>query len=95
MVGHAARLARGMSAFAADAAHAADADAAAALGVSELPDDAADTACGSRPQGGQHRLCDAYRASVTQLMQVWLSAKIRALQCLQADDAQHIVSATF
>lgn len=74
MVGHAARLARGVSAFAADAAGAADADAAAALGVTELPDDAADMGCGGWPQAGEHRLCDAYGTSVTQLMQVWLSA---------------------
>jgi hypothetical protein len=95
MVGHAARLARGVSAFAADAAGAADADAAAALGVTELPDDAADTGCDGRPHAGEHRLYDAYGASVTQLMQVWLSAKVWTLQCLQADAAQHILSATF
>lgn len=88
MVGHAARLARGVSAFAADAAGAADANAAAALGVTELPDDA--TACGSRPQGGEHRLCDAYGASVTELMQVCLSPGCGQCQCLQAEIGQHV-----
>jgi hypothetical protein len=70
MVGHAARLARGMAAVAADTTPAADAEAAAALGVTEFSNDAGGAGGSSPPVHGEHRLCHAYETFVTQLMQV-------------------------